>query len=101
MHWADPWFVTGMSDDPEASDLWLAIFRQFGGEASSDAEFLYVAAIMLEVAPWALAGDEIEWGAAAHRMRACSLDLRPNGFLPEAFDERSDYGRYFAHQSRQ
>ena len=99
MHWADPPFVTGMSDDPAAVEQWHTIFDFFGGEASSDAEFLHVAATMATITPWAL-GDEELWNAAAERMRARSLDLRPAGFSPATFEGRSDYGEYFAHQAR-
>ena len=99
MHWADPPVVTGMSDDPDATNLWHAIFRHFGGETSSDAEFLYVASIMSSIAPWAL-GDVEAWEATSERMRMRSLHLHPDGFSPEHFQGRGDYGDYFAHQSR-
>lgn len=96
MHWADPPAVTNMEDAPEAANLWHAIFAHFGGEASSDPEFLYVASIMAIVAGWGL-GDEDEWTAAAERLRARSRQIRPEGFTPDAFKGRGDYGRYFAH----
>jgi hypothetical protein len=59
MHWADPPFVTGMADDPMAADLWHETFAHFGGENSTDAEFLYVSGIMAALFPWAL-GDETQ-----------------------------------------
>jgi hypothetical protein len=99
MHWADPPFVTKMSDDPDALGLWHTIFDDFGGEASSDAEFLHVAAIMATVTPWAL-GEERAWEAASTRMKARSLHLNPEGFSPDTFEGRGDYGHYFAHQAR-
>lgn len=98
-HWAEPEFLAGLSDDPAALDLWHEIFDHFGGEASLDAEFLFVAAIMASVTPWAF-GDEDAWTAAADTMMARSLVLRPGGFSPEAFLGRGDYGEYFAHQGR-
>lgn len=59
LHWADPPFVTGMKDDPEADELWRTIHGYFGGEESTDAEFLYVAGLMAGIFPWGL-GDEVE-----------------------------------------
>ncbi|ADL02017.1 hypothetical protein [Brevundimonas subvibrioides] len=99
MHWADPPFVTGMTDDPDAENLWLAIFSYFDGEDSADAEFLHVAGLMACIFPWGL-GDEVEWASRATRMKERSLDLKPDGFSPEDFLGRSDYGDYFAHQAR-
>jgi hypothetical protein len=99
MHWADPPFVTGMEDDPDADDLWRTIFGYFDGEKSKDAEFLHVAGLMAGLFPWGL-GDEVEWASRATRMEARSLDLKPDGFSPEFFEGRSDYGDYFAHQAR-
>ncbi|MEO1649058.1 MAG: hypothetical protein AAFR32_09600 [Pseudomonadota bacterium] len=99
MHWADPPFITGLSDDPYAATLWQEVFAHFGGEGSSDAEFLHVAGLMASIFPWAL-GDEPAWEAAAERMRQRSLQLRPEGFAPEVFDGRGDFGDYFAHHAR-
>jgi hypothetical protein len=99
MHWADPPFVTGMSEDPRATELWHEVFEHFGGEDSADAEFLYVAGLMAELFPWVL-GDETVWEATAKRMKARSLQLRPEGFAPELFEGRGDFGEYFAHQAR-
>lgn len=99
MHWADPPFVTGMEDDPEADKLWRMIYGYFGGEESTDAEFLHVAGLMAGIFPWGL-GDEVEWASRATRMQTRSLDLKPDGFSPEFFEGRSDYGDYFAHQAR-
>ena len=97
-HWAEPEFLTGLSDDPSAVALWHEVFDHFGGEASSDAEFLFVAGIMATVTPWGL-GDEVHWAAAANRLSASARQLRPSGFSPSDFEGRSDYGEYFAHQS--
>jgi hypothetical protein len=99
MHWADPPFVTGMSEDPRAEELWHEIFLHFGGEDSCDAEFLHVAGLMAGIFPWVL-GDKQAWDAAAERMKMRSLQLRPEGFPPEFFEGRGDFGDYFAHQAR-
>jgi len=99
MHWADPPFATGMSDDPEDVKLWHDIFAHFGGEGSSDAEFLHVAGLMAKLFPWEL-GDEQAWEAVAERMKVRSLQIRPEGFAPELFEGRGDFGDYFAHQAR-
>jgi len=99
MHWADPPFVTGMSDDPRASDLWHEIFTYFGGENSSDPEFLAVAGMMAEIFPWAL-GDEKAWAEIAKRMKSRSLELQSDGFPAQMFEGRGDYGEYFAGQAK-
>ena len=99
MHWADPPFVTGMEDDPEADGLWRAIYAHFGAEDAEDAEFLHVAGLMAGIFPWGL-GDESEWSSRAKRMEARSRHLKPDGFSPEFFEGRRDYGDYFAHQAR-
>lgn len=98
-HWAEPDFLTGFSEDPFALRLWHAVFDHFRAEDSSDPEFLFVAAIMAGVTPWML-GDEAVWKKQAERMMARSFALKPDGFSPEEFDGRGDYGEYFAHQSR-
>lgn len=100
MHWADPPFVTGMEDDPDAPELWRAIFADFGGEHATDAEFLHVAALMAGLFPPSF-GDEREWTEGAGRMKARSGELRPQGFPPETFEGRGAYGEYFAHQARE
>ena len=98
-HWAGTEFLNAFSGDPPPAELWHEVFAHFGGEASFDAELLFVASIMTEVTPWAF-GDEKVWAAAAQRMMARSLTLKPDGFSPEAFEGRSDYGDYFASQAR-
>lgn len=99
MHWAEPSFVTGMSEDPSASNLWIDVFDYFGGEEATDAEFLHVAGIMVHIFPWAL-GDKATWEAVAHRMKVRSIELCPKGFPPELFVGRGEFGEYFAHQAR-
>lgn len=98
MHWADPPFVTGMSEDPRALQLWHDVFAHFGGEASSDPEFLHVAGLMAQLFPYVL-GDEQAWEATAERMKVRSLYLRPSGFTPELFEGRGEFGDYFTHQA--
>jgi hypothetical protein len=99
MHWADPPFVTGMSDDPREIELWREVFDYFGGEDSGDAEFLHVAGLMVHLFPWVF-GDESTWEAIAQRMKARSRRLRPEGFTPKTFEGRGEFGKYFAHQAR-
>ena len=99
MHWADPPFVTGYADDPGAANLWREAFTYLGGESSTDAEFLYVSGIMAELFPWAL-GDETEWEQRGVQLRARAKELQPDGIASGVFDDRGDYGKYFAHQLR-
>lgn len=99
MHWADPEFVTGLSEDARAETTWHEVFAHFGGEDSSDAEFLHVAGMMALVFPPPL-GDWDAWEEAGCRMTARSLELEPGGFPPELFKGRGDYGQYFEGQAR-
>ncbi|SOB79798.1 hypothetical protein SAMN06297144_0737 [Sphingomonas guangdongensis] len=98
-HWAEPEFLTGLTYDPASAELWHEVFNHFGGQASEDAEFLFVAAIMAGITPWAF-GDENEWTAAAAAMMAHARSLQPDELSPGVFEGRSAYGDYFAHQSR-
>ncbi|MBB5772846.1 hypothetical protein HNP47_002866 [Brevundimonas vesicularis] len=95
MHGAEPRFLTGMEFDPDAEKLWGAIFEFFGREHSQDAEFLHVAAIMASLFDFNLC-YEGEW----ERMKARSVQLQPEGYSPESFDGRGEYGEYFAHHAR-
>ncbi len=93
MHWADPSFITGLSDDPEAVDIWLGAFESERGESSTSAEFLYVAGLMARLFPWML-GDVQTWEVLGLRMQArgqSQLGLR-------TFDGDTEYDRYFTHQ---
>ena len=99
MHWADPAFVTGLTDDPEAQELWRDAFEYSGGETSMDAEFLFVAGIMAELFPHAL-GDEKEWSQRGSRMKSRAMNLQATALPLSTFDGRGDYGQYFAHQLR-
>lgn len=102
-HWADPNYPTGLEEELEAIDLWLVIFGYFGGEHSQDAEFLHVAALMADIdsSPFiSFFGDSDEWYDRAERMEARSIQLQPEGFPPEQFEGRGDYGEYFAHHAR-
>lgn len=97
-HWAEPDFLTGLSYDPTAVELWRDVFEHFGGQASADAEFLFVASIMATVTPW-MFGNEVIWESAGEAMMARALSLRPDGFSPDMFQGRGEYGDYFAHQA--
>ncbi len=99
MHWADPPFVTGMVDDPVATDLWHETFGYLGGETSTDAEFLFVSGVMAQLFPYPL-GDEHEWEQRGLRMQARAKEVQPAGLSVSVFDDRGDYGEYFAHQLR-
>ena len=100
MHWADPPFVTGLTDDPDADALWRDAFTYSGGEASTDAEFLFVSGVMAELFPYAI-GDENEWSQRGSRMKERALNLQPAALQLGAFEHRGEYGKYFAHQLRE
>jgi hypothetical protein len=97
MHWADPPFVTGLTDDPDAEALWRDVFAYSGGEASMDAEFLFVSGLMAELFSYAL-GNEDEWSQRGARMKTRALDLHPAALPFSTFENRGEYGKYFAHQ---
>ena len=97
MHWADPPFVTGLKEDPEAADLWREAFAYLGGESSTDAEFLFVSGIMAELFSWAL-GDEENWRQRGQQMKARATSLQPTALPLSTFKNRGEYGTYFAHQ---
>jgi hypothetical protein len=97
MHWADPPFVTDLTDDPEAEGLWRDVFAYSGGETSTDAEFLFVSGIMAELFPYAL-GDEKEWTQRGSRMKSRAIELQPTALSLSTFDDQDEYGRYFRHQ---
>jgi len=91
MHWADPSFVTGLTEDPEANALWHDIFVFFGGERSTDAEFLFVSGVMAEVTPWGL-GDEKEWRQLGTRMVGQAMTSQMKALSLSVFDNRGKYG---------
>ncbi|MGP1284180.1 MAG: hypothetical protein ACTS1X_14490 [Parasphingopyxis sp.] len=98
-HWAEPPFLTDFEEDPQAVELWKSIFAHFGRDSSDDVEFLFAAGIMASIASYML-GDEDEW---MHRGRAMIEQAMsaPKKALPlSTFDNRGDYGDYFAHQLR-
>jgi hypothetical protein len=97
MLWADPPFVTGLEDDPEALQIWREIFERFGGVGSSDPEFLFVGRVMSTVTPWAL-GDEAEWTRIASELDRKLRLSDSSGVSPRTFEGRGEYGRYFSHQ---
>ena len=108
MHWADPDFVTGLDEDPDALRIWLQIFEHFGGTRSSDVEFLFVAQIMVAFFPFIL-GDEKEWNCTAalleRRLRTNDASQRlqtgdASSLCAAMFEGRGEYGKYFAHQLR-
>lgn len=99
MHWADPSCVSGLRDDSDALRIWHEIFDHFGGTRSSDVEFLYVAQIMVALFPWAL-GDEGRWGGIAAALERQLRTSDASHLSVQMFEERGEYGKYFAHQLR-
>ncbi len=98
MHWADPSFVTGLTEDSDAVSIWHETFRWFGGGKSTDVEFLFVGGITASLFSYAL-GDEHEWAERSTKMKERALNGDTSLQLA-VFDEHSDYGKYFAHQLR-
>lgn len=96
-HWAEAG-NNGLSDDPAAHEIWQQVFDHFGGENSTDPEFLFVAGIELTVTPEEF-GDYDTYVSIGERMQERSRDLRPNGLLPEDFIGKGKYGEYFAYMA--
>jgi hypothetical protein len=91
----EPPHLTGLEDNVAPKGLVDELFEFLGGEGSRDMEFLFVMAVMAEVAPWCL-GDEQHWEVIAERFRARLGGNVPN---PEVFFGRGGYGEYFTHQA--
>jgi len=99
MHWADPPFVTELSDDPDAERLWREGFDAMGDEASTDAEFLFVAGLMAEIFPYVLGGER-EWATRGSDMKSRAMKVQASSLPLSTFDNRGEYGKYFSHQLR-
>ncbi len=92
----EPPHLTGLDGVSTPEGLADELFGFLGGKDSLDVEFLFVVAVMAEVASWCL-GDEQHWERVAVRFRS-RLDGRVPA--PEVFVGRGEYGEYFAHQAR-
>jgi hypothetical protein len=97
MHWADPPYVTGLDEDNDAFRIWHEIYGRWGGVASADSEFLFVAKIMATVTPWAL-GDEAEWKRTATELDRRLRTTAISGLDSNVFAGRGEYGKYFLYQ---
>jgi hypothetical protein len=93
---SEPQWLSGLEEVAPPDGLIDELFEFLGGEEATDAEVLYVVAVMAEVAAWCL-GEERRWEGVAR-----SFWARLGGRVPaaEVFDGRGDYGEYFAHQAR-
>ena len=91
----EPPHLTGLGDDIAPKRLVDELFEFLGGEQSLDAEFMFVVAVMAEVASWCL-GDDLRWETMAERFIE---RLGGNVPKPEVFLGRGGYGEYFAHQA--
>ncbi|WP_299326685.1 hypothetical protein [Parasphingopyxis sp.] len=98
-HWAEPSFLTDFEEDSQAVGLWKSIFAHFGGDSSNDIEFLFAAGIMVNIASYML-GDEDEWMQRGKAMIRQAMSVQEEALPLSTFDNRGDYGDYFAHQLR-
>jgi hypothetical protein len=69
-------------------------------QRSSPSQFLCVTATMATITPEGLGGEPL-WRPRVAHLQSRPKELRREGFEPEVFEGRGDYGDYFAHQSRQ
>ncbi len=91
----EPPHLTGLEGVVAPGGLIEELFEFLGGEDSTEAEFLFVVAVMAAVAPWCL-GDVQRWDAIGVRFRARLAGYVP---APEVFSGRGGYGEYFAGQA--
>lgn len=95
---AEPTPFTGLPYAEDTGILFREVFEELGGEASSDAEFLFAVGVMMAVAAYGV-GHEAEWAAIGERCAERARLLRPDGFHPEHFLGQGAYGDYMAHQA--
>jgi hypothetical protein len=94
MNAAEPSYVTGMTEDPEATSIWRECFEFFGGANSDDLEFLYVSAIMLELFGF-LIFDERVWQIERDSVLTTLIESQNKITECEFFSDKSDYSDYF------
>ncbi|GEM_PF-657498 len=95
---AEPTPFTGLPYGEDTGTPFREAFEELGGEASSDAEFLFSIGVMMAVAAYGV-GHEAEWEAIGERCAERARLLRPEGFHPEHFLGMGAYGEYMAHQA--
>jgi hypothetical protein len=83
----------------ELIKIFNEVHDSFALEIRQDPEMLYTVGLMAELSPWAL-GDENLWIARSLEYQNLYKHLEPNGLEPELFENRGEYGKYFAHQIR-
>jgi hypothetical protein len=86
-------------EDSELTKIFNEVHDSFALEIRQDSEMLYTVGLMAELFPWLL-GDENVWIERSLEYRNLYAQLEPNGLDPEKFEERGEYGKYFAHQLR-
>lgn len=96
---AEPPPFTGLPYAEDTGTRFREVFEELGGEASSDAEFLFAVGVMMAVAAYGV-GHEAEWEAIGERCAERARLLRPEGFHPEHFLGQGAYGDYMAHQAK-
>lgn len=83
---------------PRSHPSFQEVFEALGVGDSEDAELLYAAGVMADVAPWCC-GDEKTWKKRSkHYLNKCKriLDGIPR---PTTFSGRGAYGAYFEHMA--
>jgi hypothetical protein len=84
-------------ENSKLTTIFNEVYDSFALEIRHDPEMLFTIAVMGEITPWAL-GDENLWIARSLEYRNLYAQLEPNGLEPELFENRGEYGKYFAHQ---
>jgi hypothetical protein len=95
----EPPFLTGAEAGHETRFVFCDLVDAVVESDTDDAESLYAVGQLVSLSPWHLADEQ----AAVELGRSClarAAALRPDGFRPEHFDGRGEYGRYFAHMIR-
>ncbi len=92
---AEPPYFTGLKDLNRTRITEL--FHSLGGEFSTDAEVLFVVAVMCQVAPWGL-GEEPYWKGVGELFRVRLRERPQAGLSRKTFARRGAYGHYFANR---
>ncbi len=92
----EPWYLTGLPEDPPPAGRFASIFDRLGGEQTDDPEILAAVGLMATSFPYCC-GDEKQWLATGLRLRERYRQLPPaSQFDPAHFEGRGAYGWYMA-----
>jgi hypothetical protein len=86
-------------ENSKLTTIFNEVHDSFALGIRNDPEMLYTVGLMAQLHPWLL-GDKDVWIKRGIEYRDFYEQLEPNGLDPELFENRGEYGEYFAHQIR-